>query len=734
MSPDEFQEAWQAESANTRVTLDPELLLKAVQQNQQEMRTAVSWNDFSELGIWVLLLPVWIGLGLWTASPWTWYLMVPAMLWGAGLKLGVRTRLKKTPYNPNEPLLAVVVESLVLVEHQIWSRRNAFWWTELPMAVAIMVFFIHVSWQEPTSWVEGLVSSMFLCAFVVAIYGSTHYRGRRVVRRQLEPQRRELLALLESLGDETADGVPGEYPMLMGGNLSVSTYRQLSPRGLLAAGICFLVLLSIGIGGAYLAQRLDGDAFSKASPFTAVRWNKSQPEVEVDATWFALQSLDGLSADAMVAFSQETFGARWQKRFEEDLVELLTRMGHPPGDTVTLVVQSLESSETRTLEDVPMTRANREAIRDAAQARERARGPEAATHEERSNVDTSEPDTLTRALEEIRAAYGFPAMAAFTLQGGVIVEQATVGTRSSKDDTPVGSKPRWHLGSNTKAMTATVAGMLVEEGLLQWDSTVGDVLGGAAPDMDPGHRDTTLAMLLHHMSGIAANIDWFSAPEDRVACAAQILSRAPGKRGRYAYSNAGYVVAGAMMEVVTGERWEALMQTRLFDPLGMAHTGFGAPSDPGDPWGHQSGWLRWKPMDPADRVSDNAPVLGPAGTVHATLDDYARFIAAHLAGARGTGGIVSAETFATLHTPPEGGDYAIGWSIAERDWAGGRTLAHSGSNTLWYATVWIAPEKDMAFFAATNVGGSKAFEGVDEAIGLLIGRSAISVAADTAGD
>jgi hypothetical protein len=83
-------------------------------------------------------------------------------------------------------------------------------------------------------------------------------------------------------------------------------------------------------------------------------------------------SLDELPISEIVAFSQRTYGDKWQKRFEEDLVELLSRMGHPPQDTVKLVVQSLTSSKTWALEDAPMTEANRRAIYKAARARERA--------------------------------------------------------------------------------------------------------------------------------------------------------------------------------------------------------------------------------------------------------------------------------------------------------------------------------------------------------------------------
>jgi hypothetical protein len=107
------------------------------------------------------------------------------------------------------------------------------------------------------------------------------------------------------------------------------------------------------------------DGSLQKSPFAAVRWQESQPEVQVGDEWFKLVSLDGLSASEMVAFSQRTYGKQWRMRFEEDLVDLLTRMDHPPQDTVTLVVQSLTSPETKTLEDVAMTQENRAAIKAA---------------------------------------------------------------------------------------------------------------------------------------------------------------------------------------------------------------------------------------------------------------------------------------------------------------------------------------------------------------------------------
>ncbi len=113
-------------------------------------------------------------------------------------------------------------------------------------------------------------------------------------------------------------------------------------------------------------KSLPSEAFPKKSPFAGVRWRDSQPEVQVEKEWFTLVSLNGIAADDILSFSQRSYDDKWRKRFEEDLVEVLVRMGHEPEDSVRLVVCPLGSSKTRTLEDVAMTEANRQAIRKAA--------------------------------------------------------------------------------------------------------------------------------------------------------------------------------------------------------------------------------------------------------------------------------------------------------------------------------------------------------------------------------
>jgi CubicO group peptidase (beta-lactamase class C family) len=177
-----------------------------------------------------------------------------------------------------------------------------------------------------------------------------------------------------------------------------------------------------------------------------------------------------------------------------------------------------------------------------------------------------------------------------------------------------------------------------------------------------------------------------------------------------------------MLEKATGKTWEELMRTMLFEPLGMKSAGFGAPATPGkvdQPWGHTRGTLGgFKPVPPGPQA-DNPPAIGPAGTVHCSLPDLAKFVVFHLAGERGDSRLLKAESFKKLHASA-GDDYALGWVVLEREWAGGRALMHNGSNTMFYIVVWMAPDRNCAVIVATNVGVDAAFAGCDEAASKLI--------------
>jgi len=340
---------------------------------------------------------------------------------------------------------------------------------------------------------------------------------------------------------------------------------------------------------------------------------------------------------------------------------------------------------------------------------------------------------LEEVLEEIRAKAKLPALAGMLIVGDEIVEIAATGVRAKGDTTSVTVDDKWHIGSNTKAMTATLAGIFVERGLIEWGTTIEEVFPELRGEIRPEFLDVRLDELLSHTAGVSNDVGatpfWSKAwgteapiMEQRASWLPQLLSLEPGApRGTYAYSNSGYVVAGAMLERITGESWEALMRREIFRPLGMETAGFGPPGDPqasaDQPRGHLGEGDSARPV-----YQDNPPALGPAGTVHVSLPDHARFLVEHLKGARGEDGIVSAATFQKLHTPFPDSDYALGWGVVERDWAQGAALTHNGSNTMWYHTIWMAPERNMAIAMATNVAGEHTPGVVDRAVGAMLTR------------
>lgn len=326
---------------------------------------------------------------------------------------------------------------------------------------------------------------------------------------------------------------------------------------------------------------------------------------------------------------------------------------------------------------------------------------------------------LPELLEWARASNGLPAMALVYVQNGQIVEQAAVGRRSLSLDVPVTTADRWHVGSLTKAMTATLAAVLVEQSLIGWDTTPLEVWPELDASIHPRFRAVTLRQLLSHTSGMVRDRSW-SDTEDgapgtpmqkRRLSVERLLAESPvGSAGQFLYSNAGYVVAGAMLETRTGTPWETLLTEQVFAPLGMTESGFGAPvgaSQSDQPWGHWDRGSRFEAVPPGPGA-DNARSIGPAGTVHTTLADYTRFMMAHLAGARGVPGLVTVPTFATLHTPIDD-SYALGWLVVPNlaD-LGSVGLTHNGSNLRWLAQVWLLPARDAGVFIVSNAGGVRA--------------------------
>jgi CubicO group peptidase (beta-lactamase class C family) len=333
-------------------------------------------------------------------------------------------------------------------------------------------------------------------------------------------------------------------------------------------------------------------------------------------------------------------------------------------------------------------------------------------------------------IEPIRQNHRLPALGAALITSRGVVVSGVTGVRKLGADAAATIDDQWHLGSDTKAMTAVVIATLIERGKLTWETTLAATFPELAARFPGDFGAITVAHLLSHYAGLPPNLDWRdiersskSVTEQRVnalkKAASMRLSSTPGTK--FEYSNLGYTLAGAVAERVSAQPWESLMRDIVFKPLGMDSCGFGGLGTPGkidQPWPHQNG----KPMPSNGPAVDNAAVIGPAGTVHCSIEDWSKFIADQLRGERGDAALLKTETYKALHTPRFGGTYASGWGVTTRQWAGGVVLQHSGSNTMNFCVVWIAPLRDFAVLAVTNEGGTGAQEATDEAVSALIRR------------
>ena len=113
-------------------------------------------------------------------------------------------------------------------------------------------------------------------------------------------------------------------------------------------------------------------------------------------------------------------------------------------------------------------------------------------------------DDLADLLEPLREAQGLPALAAAVSREGEVVAAGAVGTRVLGMDLPVTLEDRFHIGSDTKAMTATLLGSLVEKGVLSWDSRWAKCWG-RIDGMNPALAEVTLSQLLSHSSGLPSD-------------------------------------------------------------------------------------------------------------------------------------------------------------------------------------------------------------------------------------
>jgi CubicO group peptidase (beta-lactamase class C family) len=347
-------------------------------------------------------------------------------------------------------------------------------------------------------------------------------------------------------------------------------------------------------------------------------------------------------------------------------------------------------------------------------------------------------------LEAERRKIGAPGLGAAIIKPQS-VEVWTTGVRRVGNDTKILNTDKFHLGSNTKALTATLLAQLIEGGSLRWDSTLQEIFPELA--LRAEFLNVTVEMLAAHRSGITSNMgavesgqlwSWMwqnnftptLSPKEshRYEIARRLLAfpaqHKPGQR--YLYSNWNYLIIGAVLEKYSNASWEDLMEQKIFAPLNMSSCSFGAAGNsalatPDQPWPHVFKNGVFTPLASTDAL-DNPQSFGPAGTVHCSLGDWGKFLQAHLNGfqQRNTP-ILQTASFVKLHTAYPGQEYTPGgWlRIVKQNQI---VLQHTGSNTMNYANVWLVPAEDIGFAATTNAGdpGRAMFDFTESVIGDLV--------------
>jgi CubicO group peptidase (beta-lactamase class C family) len=320
--------------------------------------------------------------------------------------------------------------------------------------------------------------------------------------------------------------------------------------------------------------------------------------------------------------------------------------------------------------------------------------------------------SLAEKVAALRVSANVPAVGGVTFDSSSIGVISVSGVRKLGEASEVTPADRWHIGSITKSFTSALIAKRIERGELNLDATLGELLGPARAQKFAG---ATLRDVLSHRAGLPPNpagtgiaaIYQSGDPMPTVRrrtvdlmLAGEPVS-APG--AGFLYSNIDYILLGSLLEEKSAKPWEEIVREEILAPMKLTSAGFGAPGVAfavTQPRGHRVQGTVLLAMEPP---ADNPPVFGPAGTMHMSLADLARWGQEHLRGERGQDGVVKAATFKQLHTPPAG-DYALGWVSQMK--GDKRVIWHNGSNTLWYAIVAFNPAADKGVALVTNAGGN----------------------------
>ncbi|MDI9239820.1 serine hydrolase [Lysobacter sp. LF1] len=351
------------------------------------------------------------------------------------------------------------------------------------------------------------------------------------------------------------------------------------------------------------------------------------------------------------------------------------------------------------------------------------------------------PENLDARVEQVIHDIGIPGMAVTIVEDGKVVHAKGYGVRRLGSPEPVDADTIFPTGSTGKAITTAALAVLVDEGKIGWDDKVTDHLPGFQM-YDPWvTREMTIRDLLVHRSGLGLGAgDLMFVPRSSLSRAETVrrlryIKPATSFRSGYAYDNVLYVVAGQLIEAVSGKTWEQFVRERVLRPAGMNVSTTDdasrfATANRVQPHARMDGGMRGvgtqEVLDERRSLGSNA---APAGGVSSSAHDMGRWLSIQLAhGALPEGGrLFSEESSEQMWTPqvlmpihgypgplaattPQFSAYALGWDV--RDYRGVKVIEHGGAVFGVQTMVVLIPEKNIGFSLQINSEDGVALRGL----------------------
>lgn len=324
-----------------------------------------------------------------------------------------------------------------------------------------------------------------------------------------------------------------------------------------------------------------------------------------------------------------------------------------------------------------------------------------------------EPERWRRRLEELRARHDVPAVSLAVFAGGEVTALAG-GVLNTGTGVEATTDSLFQIGSITKMFTATLALREIDQGAVELDTPVAEVLPEFRVADPEATKRVTLRHLLTHTSGIDGDFFYDGGRGDDCvaryvdACAELEQISPPG--AAQSYCNSGFVILGRVVERLGGTVWDRALARDLLGPLGLAHT-FTLPEDVLR-FRAATGHLapdRGGPPEPAP-VWSLPRSVGPAGLICATATDLIGFARMHLDGGRAPDGtaVLSPATIEQMLRPqvrlrhPHGMCDAVGLGWQLFDWGGRRVFGHGGDTIGQAADLRVVPDANVAVAIQTN--------------------------------